>query len=113
MNWKDARALWEDRTTPHLEQLEMEQYARFLQDYDPHPNYLTAEELCRQSGLTREDLEKLEEARLLVPDTKDGRYRPMLVGWGKKMMHLLQEGWEIKEIKTWSKERWKIEQGGH
>jgi len=43
----------------------------------------------RLSGLTIEILKKLEEARLLLPDTKDGRYRPKLVGWGKKLSYLL------------------------
>ena len=60
-----------------------------------------------QSGLSETDLDRLEDARLLVPDTKDGRHRPKLAGWGKKLAYLLDEGWEIDEIKRWSKERWK------
>ena len=44
-----------------------------------------------------------------MPDTKNGLYRPKLAGWGKKLAYLLQEGWKIEEIKTWSKERWKTE----
>jgi hypothetical protein len=42
-----------------------------------------------------------------VPDTKDGRCRPKLVGWGKKLAYLLGEGWSVEEIKKWSKDRWK------
>jgi len=69
--------------------------------------YLTDDELCRQSGLSKEVLEKLVEFRLLVPDTKDGRYRPKLIGWGKKIKEKLSNGWAYEEIKTWTKERWK------
>ena len=68
--------------------------------------YLTADELCRQSGLTKEELEKLREFRLLVPDTKEGKYRPKLVGWGKKLKEKLSNGCTCEEIKSWSKERW-------
>ena len=107
INWKDARALLEDKTTPHMERLAFERYLREWQDYDPYEDYLNAEELCRQSGLGAEDLPKLEAARLLLPDVKDGRYRPKLAGWGKKLTYLLREGWEIEEIKTWAKGRWK------
>jgi hypothetical protein len=90
----------------------MQQSRRFLrewQDYDPYEGYLSADELCQQSGLDPGNLSKLREARLLLPDTKNGRYRPKLAGWGKKMAFLLQEGWGIDEIKAWSKERWKTE----
>jgi hypothetical protein len=59
-----------------------------------------------QSGLTIDELEALAEARLLVPDRPDGRYRPKLVGWGKKLAFLLREGWDIESIKRWIKERW-------
>ena len=68
--------------------------------------YLTADELCWQSGLTKEELQKLEEYRLLVPDTKDGKYRPKLVGWGKKLKAKLLDGWSWEKIKEWTKERW-------
>jgi hypothetical protein len=80
---------------------------REWQDYDPYEGYLTADELCQQSGLDPGNLSKLREARLLLPDTKDGRYRPKLAGWGKKLAYLLREGWRVEEIKVWSKERWK------
>lgn len=68
--------------------------------------HLTADELCRQSGLTKEEFEKLGEYRLLVPDTKDGGYRPKLVGWGRKLKEKLNQGWYCEEIKNWTKERW-------
>lgn len=42
--------------------------------------YLTKDELSRQSGLSLEEIDKLKEYRLLVPDTINGRYRPKLVG---------------------------------
>ncbi len=69
--------------------------------------YLTADDLCRQSGLTKEELEKLGEYRLLVPDTKEGKYRPKLVGWGKKLRKELSNECTFDEIKKWTKERWK------
>jgi len=69
--------------------------------------YLTANELCRQSGLTKEELEKLKEFRLLLPDTKEGKYRPKLVGWGKKIKEKLSNEMTYEEIKKWTKERWK------
>jgi len=69
--------------------------------------YLTAEELCRQSGLTLEELKNLNEYRLLVPDIKGGKYRPKLVGWGKKLKEKLSEGWTYEDIKQWTKARWK------
>jgi len=59
--------------------------------------------------LTVENLNKLEEVRLLVSDTQDGRFRPKLAGWGKKLAYLLDEGWTVAEIKRWSKARWKSE----
>jgi hypothetical protein len=109
INGKDVRALLDDKETPHFARLEYEQYLREMQDYDPYERYLTLEELCRQSGLGPEDLSRLETARLLLPDTKDGRYRPKLTGWGKKMAYLLGEGWGIEEIQAWAKGRWKTE----
>ena len=69
--------------------------------------YMNADELLKQSGLTRDELESLAEAGLLLPYRLDGRYRPKLVGWGKKLRYLLREGWDIEEIKRWTKERWK------
>ena len=69
--------------------------------------YLTSDELCRQSGLSLEEIDKLEEYQLLVPDTKDGKYRPKLVGWGMKLKEKLSNGWTFKEVKEWTKERWR------
>ncbi len=87
----------------------MERYLREWQGYDPYEGYLTGDELCQQSGLETDDLARLEVARLLLPDTKDGRYRPKLAGWGKKLAYLLREVWGIEEIKTWANGRWKTE----
>ena len=94
-------------TTPNLSRILAKKYLRDWEDYDPYEHYLTAEELQAQSGLSTADLAQLEEARLLVPDTNDGRYRPKLASWCKKLAYLMEEGWEIDEIKRWSKERWK------
>ena len=105
---KDVRALNADKTTPHIKQLEKERYLRWLQNYDPHEGYLSSDELCRKCKLSRDNLSKLEEARLLLPDTTDRRYRPKLVGWGRKLAYLLRKEWSIEEIQVWSKERWKL-----
>ncbi|NMC58444.1 MAG: hypothetical protein GYA51_03515 [Candidatus Methanofastidiosa archaeon] len=70
--------------------------------------YLTKDELSQQSGLSLEEIDKLEEYQLLVPDTKDGRYRPKLVGWGKKLKEKLFTGWDYEGIKLWSRNRWDI-----
>ena len=107
INWRDARALLDDKTTPHMERLEIERYLREWKEYDPYKSYLTANELCKQSGLRPDDLSKLEATRLLLPDTKDRRYRPKLASWGRKLAYLLQEGWKIEEIQAWVKGRWK------
>ena len=109
MNWKDMRDLLEDRSPQHWGRLAAERFRAQWQDYDRYEGYLTKDELCQQSGLTRENLRKLEDLRLFVPDTKDGRYRPKLAGWGKKLAFLLDDGWKIEEIHQWSKERWESE----
>jgi len=67
---------------------------------------LTKEELSRQSGLSLEEIDKLKEYRLLVPDTINGKYRPKLVGWSKKLKNKLIIGWTYEEIKEWTRERW-------
>ena len=74
---------------------------------DPYDCYLNRDQLLEGSRLSESDLWRLEEYRLIVPDTKDGRYRPKLVGWGKKLAYLLREGWEVDAIKRWSRDRWK------
>lgn len=87
------------RRIMELEEKEQNRNERFAK-------YLTADELCRQSGLTKEELEKLEEYRLLVPDSKDGRFRPKLVGWGKKLKEKIYIGYSYEEIKMWTRNRW-------
>jgi hypothetical protein len=113
INWKDARALLNDKITPHLERLALERYLHEWQDYDPYEAYLTADELCRQSGLDPEDLSRLEAARLLVPDIQNGCYRPKLDSWGKMLAYLLKEGWEVEEIRRWAKCKWKTDNPRH
>lgn len=73
---------------------------------DPYPDYLSAGDLCELAGLTPGDLDRLGAARLLNPDTKDGRYRPKLAGWGRKLGELLRAGWEIDELRAWARGRW-------
>jgi len=107
MNWKDMKDIFEDKPPRHWSRLAVERYLAEWENYDRYERYLSEEELCQQSGLTSENLKELEEARLLVPDTNDKRYRPKLVGWGKKLAYLLGEGWGIDVIRRWSKERWK------
>lgn len=75
---------------------------------EPYAGYLSVEELCLQAGLSVNDLARLEAERLLLPDTKDGRYRPKLAGWGRKLAHLLEDGWEVDEIKYWSRVRFQM-----
>ena len=109
ITWKDTQAMLENKWTPRLNRLLAEKYLREWEPSpDPYEDYLSREQLLEQTGLREFDLERLEVARLLVPDTKDGRYRPKLAGWGKKLGYLLGEGWEVEEIKRWSKERWKM-----
>lgn len=107
LTWKDVRAILQDEWTPSLGRILAENYIRNWEPPpDPYEHYLTREQLLEQSGLSEAELNRLEEVRLLVPDTKDGRYRPKLVGWGKKLAYLLGEGRKVEEIKRWSKERW-------
>ncbi|NPV08051.1 MAG: MerR family transcriptional regulator [Anaerolineae bacterium] len=68
--------------------------------------YLSAEELCRRSGLSPDDLERLQEAGLLRPDRPGGRYRPKLASWATKLAYLLGEGWSLREIGAWARGRW-------
>lgn len=104
---RDVRYMLEDKYTPHLEEIVLKKFVNNWEPPpDPYDDYLTADELCRQSGLPIEDLKRLEEIRLLVPDTSDGRYRPKLVGWAQKLAYLLEHNWSLWEIKAWAKGRW-------
>lgn len=71
-----------------------------------HPDYLSVAHLCKRSGLSPDDLVLLEKARLLVPDTASGCYRPKLVGWARKLGILLRAGWTVDELRAWSSGRW-------
>ena len=108
INARDVKYLLEGEQTQHMEQLAIE---KFLREWEPPPDryaeYLTAEELCRQSGLSLGDLHKLEDCRLLVPDTRDSLYLPKLVSWAKKLDFLMKAGWELEDIKRWARERFK------
>lgn len=103
---KDIQALLQGNQTKHLRRLVIGEVLKELLEVDRFSGYLTAEDLCRQSGLSIENLKLLENARLLIPDTRDGRYRPRLAGWGKKLAFLLNEGWDLSEIKRWTHDRW-------
>ena len=94
-----------------LEREKRELYYKQLRDElanlpDPRAPYLTAGDLCKRSGLTPQTLAQLEAARLLLPDTKDGHYRPKLASWGRKLAYLISQGWSGDEIKRWAKGRW-------
>jgi hypothetical protein len=68
--------------------------------------YLTIYEICKRAGLKLTQLSKLNQYHLLIPDTKDDKFRPKLVGWGIKLKKKLDEGWTCAEIKEWTKGRW-------
>ncbi len=77
----------------------------YPEEFEHFYGYLNQMELCYWSRLGQGELAKLHEARLLVPDRKDGRYRPKLVLWAEKLKYLLDEGWTIPEIKSWARGR--------
>jgi len=105
--WKDIRNVLEDKPARHWGGLVAERFLAGWENYDRYEGYLTKDELCLQSGLTLENLKKLETMQLLKPDTQDGRYRPKLAGWAKKLVYLLSQDWELTEIKRWAKGRFK------
>ena len=107
INWKDVRDILDHKHPRHLAMIAAERYLSMMEEYDRYEGYLTADELCAQSGLTPENLRELEDIRLLNPDTNDGRYRPKLAGWGKKLAYLLDQGWKVDEIRRWAKGRFK------
>ena len=71
-------------------------------------HYVTTEELCAASGLSRADLWELEAARLLLPTQTNPtpRYRSRLVNWARKLAYLRQQGWALEEIDAWARGRW-------
>ena len=102
-------ALLDDRYTDHVKQILMEQCLRDLKDLpDRYEHYLTVDQLCSQSGLSLKALEQLSAIRLLVPD-QDGKFRPKLVKWAEKLAYLLDQGWQLDEIKRWAKGRFLTE----
>ena len=103
---RDIKSLLEGRLTTNMSRIRTDKFIRDWQCFDLHAQHLTPEQLCEKSGLSLDDLALLESARLLVPDLKDGRYRPKLAGWGQKLAYLLHEGWSLAEIKRWAKDRW-------
>jgi len=107
---RDVRYMLEDKFTPHMEEMALKKY---ISEWEPPPDryadYLTAEALCREAGISSKDLQKLMDIRLIVPDTPNGRYRPKLLGWAKKLAYLIDEGWELIEIKRWASGRFDSE----
>lgn len=87
-----------DRITQYEKLREEKRAARYA-------DYLSASDLCEHSNLTKEELELLQLARLLIPDFED-RYRPKLLGWARKLAYLFHEGWTVEEIKKWASGRW-------
>lgn len=104
----DPEEMWERESAFELVNQRMaELEEKELKKKERLAKYLTADELCRKSGLTKDELRNLGEYRLLVPDTKDERYRPKLVGWGVKLKEKLKQGQSYDDIKYWTKVRWK------
>lgn len=79
---------------------------RSLSECKTYREYLTEEDLCTSSGLSRDELLALKTSRLLVPDHQR-KFRPKLLSWAKKLKQLLDLGWTVDEVKQWSKTRWK------
>jgi len=97
----------EMRISPKLDRFLREKAMRgYPYSPDPYAGYLTDSELCAQSDLTPANLAALEGARLLLPDRPSGLYRPKLVGWARKLAYLISEGWQLEEIRAWSRGRW-------
>ena len=69
--------------------------------------YVTTDELCAASGLSRADLRGLEAARILLPTQTNPapRYRSQLVHWARKLAYLRREGWTVDEIGAWARGR--------
>jgi hypothetical protein len=104
---KDYKALLEKRYTKHMMQILLERSADSLGNLpDSHGHYLTADELCNESGLSLDSLEQLSAVRLLLPD-HEGKFRPRLLRWARKLASLLDQGWNLDEIKRWAKGRFR------
>jgi hypothetical protein len=102
---KDVQAMFDGKTTDNLNRITLERLLKEWENLpDPYADYLTADEIAEQSDLSHDDINRLHDVRLLVPD-RDGKYRPKLAGWAKKLAYLLGEGWELAEIKRWAKGR--------
>ena len=69
-------------------------------------NGISTKELCRASGLRPRDIRKLEKARLLLPAYKYRRYRRKNISWASKLKYLLDQGWQVNEIRAWANGRW-------
>ena len=70
--------------------------------------YVTPQELCVASSLSRADLGELDDAGLLRPThtTPAPEYRPRLVNRARKLAYLRREGWTLDEIGAWARGRW-------
>jgi hypothetical protein len=107
MTAKDLETLLDGKYTDRMHQILLVRYLGYLVDLpDPYGEYLTIDELCEKSGLSIGDIRQLETARLLLPD-HDGKYRPKLVGWAGKLAYLLNQNWQVDEIKRWARGRFK------
>ncbi len=105
MTGKDAAALLEGRFSHYIHKMVSENVSKtWREPPDPYSHYLTTDELCLQSQLSLENLERLKKYRLLIPD-KNEKYRPKLVQWAKKLAYLINDGWSLSEIKLWANKR--------
>lgn len=103
ITWRDVKKYINLESSSHKDVFSKNRKYYNQKIYD---DLITRDQLCEQSGLSKKDLERLETIRLLLPD-KDDLYRPKLAGWGRKLAFLLDQGWDLNEIKAWAKGRWK------
>jgi hypothetical protein len=68
---------------------------------------ISKSELITRSGLSENEFNKVEKARLIVSeDTENQLFREKHISWCEKMSNLLDWEWSVEEIKFWAKNRW-------
>ena len=77
---------------------EMRDKLEYLTAWVEQDGYLTADELCRHSGLTMENLKELNDLKLLTPDTPDGLYSSDLLRWARELAFQLSHGADLNKI---------------
>jgi len=106
---RDTEALINEKNKSHIHRMGSDKARRFDSNLPvPHAEYLTKKELCQRSSLPPDKLKLLTDFHLITPDF-DGKYRPKLLGWAKKLVYLLDHGWEPTEIKLWASGRFRTD----